>query len=376
MNKVKVMRRKLVTLAIIIFSFCFFYLNPTEVYGFELKFVKVIEFEGRSESQINFRSFCVAEDGLFLIPDYQAGTIKTFDQDEIISELKFAKKFGIKGFGSDEFNRPAYCFYDNYRSKFVVADIGKGSNKVFIYDRIGGTDFKRVYKSPGADCYDMRLWGNDGNKLIVSGYVKDKENKSYDLYSINLENPNQKEFLLSSYQKYHLTNDEDYRIGYFKKRTLPAIGIKAFIDVYVDDVYFVWEGKLKIIKINLKTKEKILFGQVTKDYIEPFASAELVKAYHDEDYTKVWQERMKMSFVRDIFATSRYVFVVYDGPGQGNFRIQAYTPEGEFLDDKKIPNNHPYREMWFDKQNFTLYSLSRTVSNKPQILIYKVKVNE
>ncbi|MFC2146386.1 hypothetical protein ACFLRT_03390 [Acidobacteriota bacterium] len=370
------MRRTLATLAILIFSFCFLCLNPGKVYGFKIEFVKGIEFEEGSESEIKFRSFCVAEDGLFLIPDYQAGTIKTFDQDEMVSKLKFAKKFGIKGFGSDEFNRPAYCFYDNYSSKFVVSDIGKGSKKVFIYDRIGGTDFKRIYKIPGADCYDMRL-GGDGNQLIVSGYVTDKDKKSYELYSINLENPKQKDFLLPSYQKYHLANDEEYQIEYFEKRTLPAKGIRAFIDVYGDDVYFVWEAKFKIIKINLKTKDEIIFGQATKDYKEPSASAELVKAHRDRDYTRVWQERRNMSFVRDIFATSWYIFVVFDGPGQGNFRMQVYTPEGEFLDEMKIPKSHPYREMWLDKQSYTLYSLSRTGNNdKPQILIYKVKVNE
>lgn len=371
------MRRTLATLAILIFSLCFFHLNPNEVYGFEVKFIKGIEFEGGSESQINFRSFCVAEDGLFLIPDYQAGTIKTFDQDEMVSKLKFAKKFGIKGFGKDEFNRPAYCYYDNYSSKFIVADIGKGSKKVFVYDRIGETDFKRVYKIPGVDCYDMRL-GGDGKQLIVSESVIGNDNKHYELYSINLENPEQKDFLLQSYQKYHLANDKVFQIEYFEKRTMPAIGIRAFIDVYGDDVYYIWEGKLKIIKINLKTKEKFVFGHPTPSYIEPFASKELVKARRNREYNKTSAERRKMSFVRDIFATSQFIFVVYDGPGQGNFRMQAYTPEGKFLADVKIPNNHPYREMWFDKQSHTLYSLSRTGinNNKPQILIYKLKVNE
>jgi hypothetical protein len=369
------MRRTLVTLTIIIFSFAFLCLNPNNIYGFEVKFVKGIEFEKGAESEIKFRSFCVAEDGLFLIPDYQAGTIKTFDQDEMVSGLKLAKKFGIKGFGSDEFNRPAYCFYDNYYSKFGVSDVGKGSKKVFIYDRIGGTDFKQVYKIPGVDCYDMRLVG-DGKQLIVSGYVTNKDKKSYDLYSINLGKPNQKDFLLPSYQKYHLANVKEYQIEYFEKSTLPAIGIRAFIDVYGDDVYFVWEGKLQIVKINLKTKKKIVFGHPIPDYIEPVASAELVKAYRDGDYTSVWRERINMSFVRDIFATSRYIFVVYDGPGWGNFRMQTYTPGGNFLAEMKIPTNHPYREMWLDKQSLTLYSLSRTGRNKPQMLIYKLKVNE
>jgi hypothetical protein len=368
------MRRTLATLAILIFSFIFLCLYPNEVYGFEVKFVKGIEFEEGAEAAINFSSFCVAEDGLFLIPDYQAGTIKTFDQDEMVSKLKFAKKFGIKGFGSDEFDKPAYCFYDNHFSKFIVADIGKGSKKVFIYDRIGGTDFKRVNKIPGADCYDMRLSG-DGKQLIVSGYVTDKNKNSYELYGINLENPEQKDFLLPSYQKYHLANDKEYQIEYFEKRTLPAMGIRAFIDVYGDDVYFVWEAKLKIIKINLKTKEKTAFGYPTPRYIEPFASELLVNAYRNRDYTSILQERMQMSFVRDIIATSQYIFVVYDGPDQDKFMMQKYSPDGKYLDETKIPRDYIYQEMWLEKESYKLYSLSlsRRGKNKPQILIYKVE---
>jgi hypothetical protein len=370
------MRRTLATLAIIIFSFTFLCLYPNEVYGFEVKFDKGIEFEERAESSINFRAFCVAEDGLFLIPDTQSGTIKTFVDDMKGMNLKFVKEFGCKGLGRDEFDSPAYCFYDSNYGKFGVSDIGKGTKKVFIYDRIEERDFKRVYKIPGVDCFDMRLWG-DGKQLIVSGYVKDEDKNSYELYGINLENPEQKDFLLPSYQKYHLANDEEYRIEFFEKHTLPALGIKAFIDVDGDDVYFVWEAKLKIIKINLKTKEKNIFGYPTPHYIEPFASKELVTARLNMEFTKTRAERRRMSFIRDIFATSRYIFVVYDGPSQGNFRMQAYTSEGKFLYDVKIPNNHPYREMWLDKQSLTLYSLSSMGNNnKPQILIYKVKVNE
>jgi hypothetical protein len=371
------MRRTLATLAILIFSFTFLCLYPNEVYGFEVKFDKGIKFEEGAEAEIIPGSFCVSEDGLFLIPDDQDGTIKTFYQVVKGSNLKFLKKFGCKGFGSDEFNRPGYCFYDNHFSKFGVSDFGIGTKKVFIYDLIEDANFKLMYKIPGVDCYDMRLWGLNGDQLIISGYVTDKDKRSYELYSINLKNPKQKEFLMPSYEKYHLANDEEYQIEYFEKRTLPALGIRAFIDVYGDDVYFVWEAKLKIIKVNLTTKEITVFGHPTPHYTEPVASAELVNAHRDKDYRRVWQERMKMSFVRDIFATSQYIFVVYDGPGQGNFWIQMYTPEGKFLGEKQIelPKDQFYQEMWLEKQSNTLYSLSRTGSNKPQILIYKVIMN-
>jgi hypothetical protein len=364
----KKMKSVFVILEALIFSFNFLFLNPNEIHGFNLRLVEKVKFGNNSELQIIPGSFEVTEDGFFLIPDYKGGNIKIFEKKGEF--LNLVKKFGRKGFGIDEFNKPMYCLYDKHEGKFGVIDVGTQIRNVFIYDRINSIDFKRVNKIPNLDGYDMIL-GEDGKRLIISGYVIDKDKKSYELYSINLENPNQKDFLLPSYQKYHLTNTEEYKIEYSNKRTLPAMGIKAFIDVQGEDIYFVWEGKLSIIKINFKTKEKTYFGQPTPHYIEPFASEELVKAYRDRDYTKVWKVRMKMSFVRDIFATPRHVFIVYEGPDQNNFRMQMYTPEGELLGDIKIPGN-PYSNMWFDKDSYTLYSLTNINNKRFQILIYKV----
>lgn len=362
------MKSVFVILEALIFSFGFLFLIPNDVHGFSLRFVDKIKFGNKSELHIFPSSFEVTEDGLFLIPDYQAGNIKIFEKRGEF--LYLLKKLGRKGFGSDEFNKPMYCFYDKHEGKFAVSDVGRQIQNVFMYDRIDILDFIRVNKISNTGGYDMKLW-REGKQLIISGYVTDKNKNSYELYGINLGNPKQKDFLLPSYQKYHLANDEEYQIEYSEKLALPAIGIIAFIDVYGDDVYFVWEAKLKIIKINLKTKEKTVFGQLTPHYTEPVASEELVKAYRDRDYKKVWKKKMKMSFVRDIFATPRHVFIVYEGPDQNNFRMQMYTPGGSLLDDNAIPGKS-YSKMWFDKNSYKLYSFSYIDKKDFQILIYKV----
>ncbi len=153
---------------------------------------------------------------------------------------------------------------------------------------------------------------------------------------------------------------------------MPAIGIRSFIDVAGDYVYFVWEGKLKIIKIDLKTGEQVaVFGHKTKHYIEPFASLKLLEGRLEKDFTKTGNERVNMSLVRDIFATPRHVLVVYEGPTTGNFRLQVYTPEGRFLDDIAIPGN-PGQNTWFEKETYTLYSLLSTNGEKAQIFEFKI----
>jgi hypothetical protein len=357
------------TLGVLILSLAFLSLKPNGVMGISLKPVEEINFEQDPNFKKIPLSFCVSEDGLFLIPHQESGYIKIFKQDG--KSLKFLNILGRSGLDSDEFNKPVYCFYDKYdnEKKFGVMD--PGLRKVFIFNFNDKGNFKLVNIVPNKNAYDMKLAGN-GEQLIIAGYTVYRR-KSYELYSINLENPSKKDFLLPTYQKYHLANDLEYTFEY-NKGTLPAIGIRAFIDVYEDDVYLVWEGKLKIIKIDIKTKETSTFGHKTGNYREPSPTHELIKSYRQQDSSKTLSERIKMSFIRDIFVTFQHVFVIYEGPDKSNFRIQMYTREGKFLDEKAIPGNHNtyYREMWFDKDGYTLYSLL-VAENKPsKILVYKV----
>ena len=371
------MRRTLTTLVALIFSITFFVLSPNPLYGFNVTLVKKIGFEENSKLQFTPISFCVTEDGFFLIPDHEKGNVKIYEMNG--EALQLVKTFGPKGFGDDEYNMPAYCFYDKNRSKLGIIDIGIGTKKVYIYDRRGRVDFVPA-SIIDADGFDMRFAG-DGKHLVISGYTTDSAGRSFELFSINLENPGQPNYLLSSYEKYGLSSDEEYQREY-KDQTLPAIGIRAFIDIQGDDVYFVWEGKARIIKINLKTKTSDIFDETKKqrmpNYFEPTKSVELEvlrKSYVDMDISKIKKQRTKMSLVRNIFATPLYVFVVYEGPNESNFRLQMYSPEGEFLGDSAIPGNCSWI-MWFDKESDTLYSLQEKSEKKKQdihMLVYNVK---
>jgi hypothetical protein len=361
----KFMRRTLLTLAVLIFSIISLFPD-----GFKVEPGDTIKFHEKSKLESFPISFCVTDDGFFLIPDQKIGYIKIFEKDG--EYLKLVKKFGRNGNEDDEFDKPAYCFYNQYEDKFGVVDIRIKS--VFIFDRLNKSDFKLI-KKIRAESYNMKL-GSAGKRLIVSGYITDKEENSYELYSINPNDPKQKEYLLSSPEKYGLSENE-YQIEYFQKRTLPAIGIRSFIDVQGNDVYFVWEGKLRIIKIDIKTGEQTSFGHLKNqrskmpNYIEPYASKALLDARRNKDFTKTRKERFNMSLVRDIFATPRHVIVVYEGPNVSNFRMQMYTLEGKFLGDKPILGK-PGRTMYFDKDSYTLYSLSETRNKEIEISMCKL----
>ena len=380
------MRRTFVALVALIFSITFLFPN-----GFKIRLVEKIELGENSELSSIPRIFNVTEGGLLLIPDHRAGFIKIFEKNG--NYLKLVKKFGPEGFGKKdfEFDSPAYSFYDKHTGKFGVINVrkeGKSSKrKLFIFDRINQIDFKLACTVKDVDGYDMKLWNDH---LIISGYKKFEE-KPFDLYMINLEKIEKEEALeivplLPSPEKYGLS-DKNYQIKYYNQ-ILPAIGIRAYIDIEGDDVYFVWEGKLRVIKMNLKSKEQTVFEQPPMQqipyYVEPETSdnlPKLIKAYNDRDNDEYLRLKAEMSQVTDIFATPLYVFVVYQGPTDKSFRMAAFTPEGKFLKDIEIPGEAGSK-MWLDedideKNCHTLYSLKKSSKDEDtQILIYKVKVEK
>lgn len=317
-------------------------------------------------------SFCITEDELFIFPDSAVGDVKIYRKSGKCLELM--KILGKKGFGPGEFVEPVHCCYDRNEKKFAVMDFGQ--RKIFIYDRIGKTGFKRVNEVFCLSlCYDIRL--NKG-KLFVSGYKADKASRPFDLYYEDLTN-NETSFLLPSYQKYGLESFHDYEIKYRRRPDLKAIGINGRFDIQGNNIYFAWEGDLKIIELNLKTKKMRFFGEKTPGYIKPSASKKRVDFYRNGDFKSLRREWAGMSFVRNVFANPEYVLLVYEGPlgenRESNFRAQFYNIKGEFREEIPIPGQ-PDNRMYLDTDKEILYSLSSETDGEKEeyfILEYKIR---
>jgi len=357
------MSRTLVTIGVLIFSFSLNLLLPKAVQKNQLKLIKEVEFSDESALQALPWSFCIIEDDCYLVPDHREGLVKVFRQKG--RTLKLINKFGPKGNSTYKFNKPAYCVYDKVTGKLWIIDTM--IKKVFIFKKI-----EMEFKSAGSmklDCYDLKPLPNR-EPLIISGYVTDKKGKPYDLYLLNAKAPGQKQYLLPSPQKYQLS-DIEYSIEYKGKRTIPIIGIRGFVDVRGNDAYFIWEGKLKITKIDLDTRKRVVFGQPTEYYVEPNVSADLQSAYLEKNYTKVIKERAKMSLIRNIFAATNSIYVAYEAPREGNLRLQRYTPEGTFSSDIQIPGNRN-QLIRIDKYGCYLYSLIEARDNHYKISVYQM----
>jgi hypothetical protein len=188
---------------------------------------------------------------------------------------------------------------------------------------------------------------------------------------------------LPSYLKYGLKSSSDYKKQFREKPDIPAIGVMGLFDIYRDNVYFVWEGNLKVIKINIASGyiEPKPFGMQPPYYIKPHASEKLLEARSKRDKNVIVNERARMSYVRNIFVSSKYILVIYEGPiNQGNasnFRIQFYTFDGDFIKDAPI-QGQPGHSMWFGKDENILYSLSSKSSSEDDrnYLILKYQIYE
>ncbi|UCH95258.1 MAG: hypothetical protein JSV88_00045 [Candidatus Aminicenantes bacterium] len=364
------MRKTSVSLGL---SLIFLLLIINRAFGQDIKLTEKIIVDQASELKATPMSFCVTEDKLFLLPDYQTGSIKVFNNEG--NFLKFIKELGPR-FGKKGFMQPTYCFYSQNEGKLGVLD--NKARKVFILDRQGKIGFSLFKEIVGKGYgYDIEFAGG-GEQVVISGYLIDKQSLPFDLYSINIKN-GQTNYLLPSHEKYNLESYDEYVLEYRQKQTLPAIGIKAFIDIQGDDLFFVWEGALRIIKLDLVSKKQVVFGHATPHYTKPDGSR-LSDSYKKRKVETTWKKRKKMTYVRNIFATSRHVFLVYE-MGKNNksntskFRMQTYTLEGDFLGDVLFPGN-PGRQMWFDKEKYELYAFSEQPGNDNgefSILKYKIK---
>jgi hypothetical protein len=318
------------------------------------------------------KSFCVTDDNLFLFPDEETRKIIILSKEK--NMLKLITNLGRNGVGKECFKKPKNCIYDE--GKFMTFDYDEGN--VYVFDRQSKVDFAPQGDFSCPQQGDDIALTRDGNQMIISGYIA-KDRSPYDLYGIDIRT-REITYLLPSHEKYELKDTEAYFNDYDRKQTIPSIGFVGYIDIAGDDLYLVWEGKLRIVNLNLETKKKSFFGIVTQNYNKPDGQW-LVKA--KEMGLKKWaEEKKKFSYIRNIFATPRRVFLIYEKgikksgriPG---FMMQIYTRSGDFLDEIPIPG-HPGRQMWFDKCKSCLYALSqeRNINDGTFTLLkYQIKSN-
>jgi hypothetical protein len=305
------------------------------------------------------------------VVDFKGGDVKIYK-----SNGELAGVFGSKGYGPNEIGQPLFCHYSN--KKFVVSDVGQ--KKIFIYNRKSKFKFVRSKEifalSVGDDLYLEK------NKIYIAGYKTPIDDINYQFFSLDLEKNDQYTYYLPGYLKYGLNSEDELNKELFRKPDISAIGGHSYFDIHGDFAYYIWEGDLKIFKINLNTKTISTFGKKTANYIKPYASKRLINTFgiRSKKSAKIRsQERNKMSYVRQIFASKKHVLVIYEARDSNHndlgYMMQFYTLDGNFVKEIVMPRK-PGPGMCFDKQKNVLYSITPVpegdLDESHYILKYKI----
>jgi len=302
-------------------------------------------------------SFAVTEDGYFLLLDIVMNDIKIYSP-----EGKLEKVWGRKGPGPNEFLSPFICNYNDFNKNFYVMDFGK--NRLIVLKREGKADFKQIteiIKIREA----MKISSIDKDRLLIDGYHLGKESKSYELYIYNTVS-GEKTFLLPSEIKYGMYSMNEYKSNMYKGKKVNYIGILGFSDFYGDNAYYVWEGDLRIIKINLKTKMINSFGYKTSNYKQPVCTSEMEKSKKEMNHKAYLSEKARMSCLCDVLANKNYVIVIYNKPRKdlndqnSGFFFQFYKPDGTFIKEIGIKEDCIDMRFYLKKNSNELFCFMAT----------------
>lgn len=387
-----------------VFLMAGFVLNVQPLIGLKIKKLSKMDITTQNGSPPGgYNFFVVMEGEQFLFSDLVAGDIKIYEM--LNFELKLKHRIGKRGIDTEKFAKPSYSFYNKREGKFGLLDYAtrkfhiynthkahNNGNPIFTKEKEifcppwAGTDFNlltsKVYNGDNTVETLDHSQENTTDHLIIAGYCPDTNNNHFDLYSINVETGD-KSFLLSSHIKYGFRSVKEYEDKYINDILYKAVGSSAWFDIHGDFAYYVWEGDLKIFKINIKTKEFTVFGNKdARKYRLPFPPSEdMVAAYIDKDQIKTLEERDKVSYVKNIFTSSNSVLVIYNEPKTGdviNIWLQFYSLDGQFqneiLLEPEVEGNKIFQpdgnRMWFDKEKNILYALA---TDKTTVLKYDIK---
>jgi hypothetical protein len=300
-------------------------------------------------------SFFVTEDRLIFVSDFKLGNFKIYKADG-----SFLKEFGKKGSGPDEFHKPIFATYHN--RQFVFFDYGK--SRIYLYKRSGedGLTFEKKweYVCPALG-YNLSFFKDD---VVINGYKNDSEGISFEAFSVNIKSE-QKSFLLPSKYKYGLDHisSEKFLNYYQNNKEYMSIGLMSYCDVEGEYLYYAWEGILRILKVNLDTKEITKFTHSSENYTRPRASSQLIRAYKERNSKLIQAEKRKLNYVRKVFACKKFFGIVYsksvDNDTAFKLFFQFYSPDGKFIREVAFPGKTTYEPMiYLEKQRMIFYFLN------------------
>ena len=338
------------------------------------------------------RALAVTEDGWYIIPDQvnpppysqenppeKAGNIKIYKK--IKNSLEFFAAIEAKGIGNSNLGIPTYCFYNKKEGKLTVFDSFFKKILVFYKNKNKGFKLLKIVPCP-KNGTDIIIAGTeqDGYNLIIAGYSENMKKEPFDLYQIDVKSLNIN-YLLPSYEKYGLEK-ANYISEYFFKPNIRAIGISAYFDTWSDRIFYTWEGGHVILLNQEGTILKSFDMPQTKNYIKPIATPSLILNQKNNPLLARKERFENMSFIKGVFASEKYFYIIYEGPAPQNVIsaawVQTYDHSGNFKGEVKLVDlpKGGNKMFWFDKDTKIFYSLSADNRTAGHFVILEYHIKE
>jgi hypothetical protein len=317
----------------------------------QIKFVGQIRLGDNTEIIGDMGFLSVTDDEWLIISDPKDKNIKLFDP-----KGKFVASWGRKGQGPGEFGSIGIL---DYRKPYLtVTDPGKMS--VHIYERKAASSFQNLLEisniqggSPLARSAVHR------RQIIFDALARAPNGEPFHLYMRSLDNATVN-LILPWPVRYGLTSHDDY----MKKHAAYARELGMFnscFDFNEDNIFYIWEGELRVINININLKTWSFFGKETENYIRPRLSYSPMRP-SSSGKTSGSEERHKVSRILGIFADDKMVIICYANPAPDlrHYKafLQFYDIKGSFL-----------KELVFSESD-ELINIARYVYNRENRCIY------
>jgi len=188
-----------------------------------------------------------------------------------------------------------------------LAVVDSGKHRIHVFEKLKDYEFKKIS--------DFLAWKLSSSikiykkNVLMCGYIVSPQGKKYVLFMRDFSGKETKYILPIEHRYGTKSMREQKRI----REKVSGFLFLAYIDINQDTVYYVNEARLKISKIDLRSKKIEFIGKEPKNFRALSMSKKMKKALLNPRTGKEVTEVIlsKHSFVSSLFADKDFVGVLY-----------------------------------------------------------------